>query len=64
MFGNKSAEIDPMYALSERLKARDVDAAYELLRLFRNRPDLDPVMHDLTRAVALVAANQIGEHDD
>jgi len=59
----KTEKADPMYALSERLAARDVDAGYEYLRLFRDRPDLDPVMNDLMRAVALVAADQMGEDD-
>ena len=60
----KKAEVDPMYALQERLAARDVSAGYEFLRLFKNRPDLDPVLHDLMRAVALVAADMIGEDDE
>ena len=60
----KKAEVDPMYALQERLAARDVSAGYEFLRLFKNRPDLDPVLHDLMRAVALVATDMIGEDDE
>lgn len=56
---------DPMYALSERLAARDVEAATEYLRLFRERPDLDPVLFDLLKAVALVASDMmIGEDDE
>ena len=63
MFGKKT-EVDPMYALQDRLAARDVSAGYEFLRFFRDRPDLDPVMNDLMRAVALVAADtMIGEDD-
>ena len=61
----KKAEIDPMYALQDRLASRDASAGYEFLRLFRDRPDLDPVMYDLMRAVALVAADSmIGEDDE
>ena len=61
----KKTEVDPMYALRDRLDARDVSAGYEFLRLFRSRPDLDPVLHDLMRAVALVAADMmIGEDDE
>lgn len=63
MFRQKG-NADPMYALGERLERRDVDAAYEYLRLFKTRPDLDPVMHDLTRAVALVAADTMIEKND
>ncbi|HEY7824443.1 MAG TPA: hypothetical protein VIG24_16495 [Acidimicrobiia bacterium] len=63
MFGKKT-EVDPMYALQDRLSARDVSAGYEFLRLFKSRPDLDPVLHDLIRAVALVAADLIGEDDE
>ena len=63
MFGKKT-EVDPMYALRDRLAARDVSAGYQFLRLFRSRPDLDPVLHDLMRAVALVAADMIGEDDE
>jgi hypothetical protein len=63
MFGKKT-EMDPMYALQDRLAARDVSAGYEFLRLFRDRPDLDPVLFDLMRAVALVAADIIGEDDE
>ena len=60
----KTEKDDPMYALSERLAGRDVEAGYEYLRLFRDRPDLDPVMNDLMRAVALVAADKMGEDDE
>lgn len=60
----KKTEVDPMYALQDRLAARDVSAGYEFLRLFRDRPDLDPVLFDLMRAVALVAADMIGEDDE
>jgi hypothetical protein len=63
MFGKKT-EMDPMYALQDRLAARDVSAGYEFLRLFRDRPDLDPVLFDLMRAVALVAADMMGEDDE
>jgi hypothetical protein len=64
MFTKKVDVSDPMYALQERLAARDVAAGYEFLRLFKTRPDLDPVIHDLMRAVALVAADMIGEDDE
>jgi hypothetical protein len=60
----KKTEMDPMYALQDRLAARDVSAGYEFLRLFRDRPDLDPVLFDLMRAVALVAADMMGEGDE
>lgn len=60
----KKAEMDPMYALRDRLDARDVSAGYEFLRLFKSRPDLDPVLHDLMKAVALVASDMIGEDDE
>jgi hypothetical protein len=60
----KKTEMDPMYALQDRLAARDVSAGYEFLRLFRDRPDLDPVLFDLMRAVALVAADMMGEDDE
>jgi hypothetical protein len=64
MFQKKADGADPMYALLDRLADRDVEAAYRFLRLFKTRPDLDPVMHDLMRAVALVAADMIGEDDE
>ena len=60
----KADETDPMYALRDRLAAREVQAGYEFLRLFKARPDLDPVIHDLMRAVALVAADMIGEDNE
>jgi hypothetical protein len=64
MFTKKVDGSDPMYALHDRLASRDVAAGYEFLRLFKTRPDLDPVIHDLMRAVALVAADMIGEDDE
>ena len=64
MFQKKADGADPMNALHDRLADRDVEAAYRFLRLFKTRPDLDPVMHDLMRAVALVAADMIGEDDE
>jgi len=64
MFQKKTDDSDPMYALHNRLAARDVRAAYQFLRLFKTRPDLDPVMHDLMRAVALVEEDMIGYDDE
>ena len=55
----KQGKVDPMYALADRLAARDVSAGYEYLRLFKSRPDLDPVLFDLIKAVALVAADMV-----
>jgi hypothetical protein len=52
-------DFDPQYALQARLLKRDVDAAYEFMRLFRDRHDLSPIMEDLLRAVALVMADQL-----
>lgn len=49
---------NPMELLKDRIQKRDVAAAYEYLHLFKTRPDLDPVMNDLTKAVALVLAEQ------
>jgi predicted component of viral defense system (DUF524 family) len=49
---------NPFDVLKERIHKRDVAAAYEYLHLFKTRPELDPVMNDLTKAVALVLAEQ------